>query len=159
VLQSPLRGGSAFTARGAAGFLAETFSRVRAAGARGLLTLRAESGVDSRVVLTACRRAGVRFSVTARLVKAIQRAIATIPEAAWVPIPYWSSSGTFDEDEKGQPTPGRQRALFAEFSYHALVTDREGSTVELEADHRRHAEVEAVILDLREGAVLVHLPS
>jgi hypothetical protein len=189
VLRSRLRGGSASTARGAAGFLAETFSRVRAAGARGLLALRADSGFYSKAVLTTCRRAGVRFSVTARMDKAIQRAMAAIPEEAWVPIPYWSSSGTFGEDEQGQPTsgadvaevpytafgkkgmrvrlivrrvrptPGSQLALFTEFSYHALVTDREGSTVELEADHRRHAEVEAVIRDLKEGAGLAHLPS
>ena len=31
--------------------------------------------------------------------------------------------------------------------------------MELEADHRRHAEVEAVIRDLKEGAGLAHLPS
>ena len=162
---------------------------MRAAGARGLLALRADSGFYSKAVLTTCRRAGVRFSVTARMDKAIQRAMAAIPEEAWVPIPYWSSSGTFGEDEQGQPTsgadvaevpytafgkkgmrvrlivrrvrptPGSQLALFTEFSYHALVTDREGSTVELEADHRRHAEVEAVIRDLKEGAGLAHLPS
>ena len=189
VLHSRLRGGAAFTARGAAGFLAETFSRVRAAGATGQLTLRADSGFYSNAVLTTCRRAGVRFSVTARLDKAVQRAIAAIPEEAWVPIPYWSSSGTFGEDEQGQPisgadvaevpyiafgkkgmrlrlivrrvrpTPGSQLALFTEFGYHALVTDREGTTLELEADHRRHAEVEAVIRDLKEGAGLAHLPS
>ena len=189
VLHSRLRGGAAFTARGAAGFLAETFSRVRAAGATGLLTLRADSGFYSKAVLTTCRRARVRFSVTARLDKAVQRAIAAIPEEAWVPIPYWSSGGTFGEDEQGQPisgadvaeipytafgkqgmrvrlivrrvrpTPGSQLALFTEFRYHALVTDREGTTLELEADHRRHAEVEAVIRDLKEGAGLAHLPS
>jgi len=189
VLHSRLRGGSAFTARGAAGFLAETFSRVRHAGASGLLTLRADSGFYSRAVLTSCRRAGVRFSVTARLDQAVQRAIAAIPEEAWAPIPYWSSSGTFGEDELGQPisgadvaevpytafgkngicvrlivrrvrpTPGSQLAIFTEYRYHALVTDREGATLELEADHRRHAEVEAVIRDLKEGAGLAHLPS
>ena len=58
-----------------------------------------------------------------------------------------------------RPTPGSQLALFTEFSYHALVTDREGTTLELEADHRRHAEVEAVIRDLKEGSGLAHLPS
>jgi hypothetical protein len=104
VLHSRLRGGSASTARGAAGFLAETVSRVRHAGARGLLTLRADSGFYSKAVLTTCRRAGVRFSATARMDKAIQRAIAAIPEEAWVPIPYWSSSGTFGEDERGSPS-------------------------------------------------------
>jgi hypothetical protein len=44
VLHARLRGGPAFTARGAAGFISETIGRVRAAGATGLLTLRADSG-------------------------------------------------------------------------------------------------------------------
>ncbi len=190
VLHSRLRGGSAFTARGATGFLAETFSRGRHAGATGQLTLRADSGFYSKAVLTSCRRAGVTVSVTARLDKAVKRAIAAIPDKAWAPIPYWSSSGTFGEDEQGQsisgvdvagvpyaalgkkgirlgllvrrvrPTPGSRLALFTEFSHHALVTDPEGTTLELEADHRRHAEVEAVIRDLKEGSSgLAHLPS
>ena len=30
-----------------------------------------------------------------------------------------------------------------------LITDRDGETLELEADHRRHAEVENVIRDLK----------
>jgi hypothetical protein len=44
VLHSRLRGGNAHTARGAASFLAETFSRVTAAGVTGPLQLRADSG-------------------------------------------------------------------------------------------------------------------
>ncbi len=55
-------------------------------------------------------------------------------------------------------TPGSQLALFTEFSNPAVVTDREGATLELEADHRRYAEVEAVIPDPKEGSGLVHLP-
>jgi len=36
--------------------------------------------------IAACRRAGVRFSVTARTDPKIARAIAGIPEDAWTPI-------------------------------------------------------------------------
>ena len=36
-----------------------------------------------------------------------------------------------------KPTPGSQLALFASYSYHGFITDREGETLELEADHRR----------------------
>ena len=36
-------------------------------------------------------------------------------------------------------TPGSQLALFATYSYRAFITDRDGETLELEADHRRHA--------------------
>ena len=43
-----------------------------------------------------------------------------------------------------KPTPGSQLALFARYSYHAFITDRDGETLELEAA-RRHAEVENAI--------------
>ena len=44
-----------------------------------------------------------------------------------------------------KPTPGSQMALFATYSYHGFVTDRDGEMLELEADHRRHAEIENAI--------------
>ena len=58
-----------------------------------------------------------------------------------------------------KPTPGSQLALFANYSYHACITDREGDVLELEADHRRHAEIENAIRDLKYGVGLNHLPS
>ncbi len=58
-----------------------------------------------------------------------------------------------------RPTPGSQLALFVEFAYHAFITDREGDMLELEADHRRHAEIENTIRDLKYGVGLNHLPS
>ena len=45
------------------------------------------------------------------------------------------------------------------YSYHALITDREGDVLELDADHRRHAEIENAIRDLKYGVGLNHLPS
>ena len=189
VLHCRLRGGSANTQRGAAGFLSETFSRVREAGATGQLVMRADSGFYSRKVVSACRRQGVRFSITARMNHSLQKLIAAIPEEFWTPIPYWSSTGTFGVDLAGhpisgadvaevpyqafgkpgikvrllvrrvRPTPGSQLALFTGFGDHPLVTDREGTTLELEADHRAHARVETVIRDLKEGSGLSHLPS
>ena len=58
-----------------------------------------------------------------------------------------------------RPTPGSQLALFATYSYHGFITDRQGDTLELEADHRRHAEIENTIRDLKYGVGLNHLPS
>ena len=49
--------------------------------------------------------------------------------------------------------------MFTEFSYHAFITDRLGTTLELEADHRLHAEIENVIRDLKYGVGLNHFPS
>ena len=40
-----------------------------------------------------------------------------------------------------------------------MITDREGDTLELEAGHRRHAEIENAIRDLKYGVGLNHLPS
>ena len=50
-----------------------------------------------------------------------------------------------------KPTPGSHLALFATYSYHGFITDRDGDTLELEAGHRRHAEVENAIRDLKYG--------
>ena len=63
-----------------------------------------------------------------------------------------------------KPTPGSQLALFANYSYHGCITDRDGDTLELdtlelEADHRHHAEIENAIRDLKYGVGLNHLPS
>ena len=128
--------------------------------------------------MAACRRQGVRVSITARQHKGLRSLIEAIPEEAWTPIPYWIDAGadvaettyTPFADQKGarpvrlivrrvKPTPGSQLALFTTYGYHAFITDRVGDTVVLEADHRRHAEVENAIRDLKEGVGLNHMPS
>ena len=58
-----------------------------------------------------------------------------------------------------KPTPGSQLALFATSSYHGFITDRGGEMLELEADHRRHAEIENAIRDLKYGVGLNYMPS
>ena len=62
------------------------------------------------------------------------------------------------------PTPGSQLTFFATYSYHGFITDRRlrGFATppgNLEADHRRHAEIENAIRDLKYGVGLNHLPS
>ena len=168
------RGGSSHTARGAASFLTEVFNRVRAAGASGDLTLRADSGFYSQKVTGACQKADVRFSITAKLYGPLRKAIEAVPEDLWVPIPYWAERGAdvtelaykpFGQDQpvrlivrRVKPSPGSQLALFAKYEYHPFITDRVGPMLELEADHRRHAEVELVIRDLKQGP-WAHMPS
>ena len=56
----------AITARGAAHFLRETVGRVRYSGARGQLTVRADSGFYAHTAVAACREMDVRFSITIR---------------------------------------------------------------------------------------------
>lgn len=178
VLMARLREGRANTARGAAHFLRETIGRVRSAGATGQLTVRADSGFYAHAVVAVCRAMNVRFSITIRQHRAVRRLIEAIPEDAWTPIPYWIPGGadvaetvyTPFAGEKDavpvrlivrrvRPTPGSQLALFALYDYHAFITDRDGATLTLEADHRRHAEIENAIRDLKYGVALNHLPS
>ena len=178
VLMARLREGRANTARGAAHFLLETLGRVRYGGAKGQLTVRADSGFYTHSIVAVCRKMKVRFSITVRQHQRLRSMIEAIPEGDWTPIPYWME-GAADVAETSytpfksepdaapvrlivrrvRPTPGSQLALFANYSYHACITDREGDTLELEADHRRHAEIENAIRDLRYGVGLNHLPS
>ena len=178
VLMARLREGRSNTARGAAHFLRETLSRVRYAGATGPLTVRADSGFYTHSIVAVCRKMKVRFSITVRQRQSLRHMIEAIPEEHWTPIPYWMEGAadvaeityTPFKSESGaapvrlivrrvKPTPGSQLALFANYSYHACITDREGDTLDLEADHRRHAEIENAIRDLKYGVGLNHLPS
>ena len=173
-----LRKGRANTARGAAHFLCETVGRVRYAGATGPLTMRADSGFYTHAIAAACRKMDVRFSITIRQHQSVRNIIEDIPEEDWTPIPYWMEvAADVAETEytpfgsepdaapvrlivrRVKPAPGSQLALFANYSYHAFITDREGQTLDLEADHRRHAEIENPIRDLKYGVGLNHLPS
>ncbi len=178
VLMARLREGRANTIRGAAHFLAETVSRVRYAGATGQLTMRADSGFYAHAVVAVCRRMGVRFSITVRQYPGLRALIEAVPEQEWTPIPYWIGDGAdvaemaytpFKGERDAQPvrlivrrvkpTPGSQLALLTLYDYHAFITDRDGDLLELEADHRRHAEIENAIRDLKYGMALNHLPS
>src|ERR1035437_8338988 len=87
-------------------------------------------------------------------------AVPTSPEIAYTPF-----AGKKDTQpvrlivRRVKPTPGSQLAFFTLSDYHAYITDRDGETLELEADHRRHAEIENAIRDLKYGVGLNHLPS
>jgi hypothetical protein len=178
LVHARLRGGNANSGRGSGSFTAEAIARLRTAGHTGELVVRADSGFYGHRFVAACRRAGARFSVTARTSPAIRAAIAAIPATAWRPIPYWLDGGADVAEtvytaftssnnpvtcrlvvRRVRPTPGSQLALDVVFDYHAFVTDRQGPLLEVEADHRAHAIVEHVIADLKHHAGLAHLPS
>ena len=178
VLMARLREGRANTVRGAAHFLRETVGRVRHAGATGQLTVRADSGFYTHALVAVCREMDVRFSITVRQHESLRSQIDAIPEADWTPIPYWMDAAAavaeatytpFQSEpdaapvllivRRVKPTPGTQLALFAAYNYHDFITDRYGDTLYLEADHRRHTEIENAIRDLKYGVGLNHLPS
>src|SRR5450756_2571227 len=167
VLPARLRGDNANTLRVAGSFLGETISRVRA-----------DSGFYAHAVVAAARERRVRYSITIRQFAGIRKLIEAIPEEDWTPIPYWIAGGadvaettyTPFAGEKDavpvrlivrrvKPTPGSQLALLTLYDFHAFITDRDGTTLALEADHRRHAEIENAIRDLKYGVGLNHLPS
>ena len=87
VLMSRLREGRANTVRGAAHFLRETVGRVRYGGARGQLTVRADSGFYPHALVAVCRAMEVRFSITIRQHARLRNIIEAIPETDWTPIP------------------------------------------------------------------------
>jgi hypothetical protein len=113
-----LRGGTAASARGAASFVAESIATGRAAGATGLLIARMDSAFYNAATIAACRRGGARFSVTARMDRKIRRAIAAIPDDAWVGIRY--PQAIFDEEEQRWISD----AEVAEVTYTAFASRR-----------------------------------
>lgn len=123
------------------------------------------------------------FSVTARMYPRLNRCIAEIHPEAWQPIRNWVG-GTAEVAEiaytafanthhgkRARPLVVRlivRRVLpdFAQLSlpglgyrYHAFITNRPGTALALEVDHRQHAIVENRIRDLKHGLGLNHLPS
>ena len=147
----------------------ETFGRLRRSGATGPLTLRADSGFHSRFVVKACRDHDVRYSITVNQNTAVVRAIEAIVEEDWVAIDY-TLGGKAEVSEcpygdghrlvvRRTRLIGKQAELFPSWRYHAFITDREGTAVFLDADHRHHAVVELAIRDLKEGAGMAHCPS
>jgi hypothetical protein len=195
IVASRLRKGSANSARGAARLVADALKTSRACGASGLLVVRADSAFYGRDVIAAIRRAGARFSITARQDTAVRHAIASIEEAAWTTIRYpravfdeqlgqWVSDAQLAEVEfTAFASRGRKHAvtarlvvrrvrdanpdhvvadaqgeLFPAWRHHAVFTDSPLVLPQAEADHRRHAIIEQVIADLKNGP-LAHLPS
>src|SRR5206468_2031171 len=82
---------------------------------------------------------------------ALRAMVAAIPADAWTPIGSWLGGGAdvagtsywpFGPNgrvtrlivRRVRPTPGSQPALFCGYGYHPFTTDRQGSTVDLEAD-------------------------
>jgi hypothetical protein len=168
VLHARQRTGRANTARGTARFVEELAARVPRAGASGELTLCADSGFWSAKTIRACRRHQIRYSITVLKTKPIRTAIQAIDQDAWVDIVY-PDGGLAQLAEtryrgdrlvvRRTRLVGAQAELFPNWRYHAFVTDRVGTTVELDADHRRHATVELAIRDLKGGVGLRHHPS
>jgi hypothetical protein len=165
VLHVRLRKGSANTQRGIIRFVEELIARVRRAGATGPIVIRADSGFWSNQLFKACRRLDVRFSVTVTRQKPIIELIDRIDDDAWVDIDYPGIAQVAETPYRGMRLIVRRvrnanddLALFETWRHHAFLTDRTGTPVELDHDHRAHAVVELAIRELKDNG-LARLPS
>ena len=181
-----LRGGNAGSARGAASLLAQALATAKAAGAAGMILVRADSAYYAGAVVSAARRAGAYFSLTVSMNAAIQTAIAGIAEQGWTAVRY---PGAVIDPDTGEliseaevaetvytafagtrhevtarlvvrrvADKNNTDALFPVWRYHAFFTNTALSTVDADLTHRQHAIIETTFADLIDGP-LAHLPS
>jgi hypothetical protein len=118
-----LRKDSTNSPKGASRLVADALATVKRAGATGLITMRADSAYYAHDVITAARRGGARFSVTARMDRAVTRAITQIPEDEWVPIKY--RHAIYDEAEQRWVSD----AQVAEISFTAFTSRRKNEHI------------------------------
>ena len=123
IVASRLRKGSTNSARRAARLVSDAVKTARAAGAKGLLVVRADSAYYGYDVVAAARRAKACFSVTTRMTSAVQSAISRIPDSAWTAIRY--PNAIFDEDEQRWISD----AEVAETRFTAFTSRRKGEQV------------------------------
>ena len=169
VLHARMRKGSASSQRGAERFVCELVARVRRLGASGTLTVRADSGFWSYKTIEALERHGVRYSIGVSQQAHVRAAIELIGERDWQPLPDYPPDGIAQIAEgslrgrrlvvRRTRLVGAQAELFPDWRYHAFLTDRSEPLAEVEADHRRHAQIELAIRDLKQGSGLNHAPS
>ena len=169
ILHIRQRTGSAGSGRGMKQFARELVARVRRAGASGALTLRADSGFFSMEFIKTLKKLGVSFSITVPKNRAVVQITGTIDEDTWTRISYPAGgiaqvSETRYKNERlivrrTRHTQGNQESLWPHWEYHSFITNRHGTAVALDADHRRHAVVELAIRDWKQGTGGDHNPS
>ena len=169
VLHARMRKGSASSQRGAERFVCELIARVRRQGASGPLSVRADSGFWSYKTIEALERHDVRYSIGISQQTHVREAIAQIPEQSWQRLDGYPPEGIAEIAEgtlrgrrlvvRRTRLVGAQAELFPDWRHHAFITDHPEPLAQVEADHRRHAQIELAIRDLKEGSGLNHAPS
>ena len=128
---------------------------MRYGGARGQLTVRADSSFYTHAVVALCRQLDVRFSITIRQHASLRNLTEAIPGEDRTPVPCRMDGAAavaettytpFQAEpdaapvrltvRRVKPTPGSQPALFAACSYHGFITGRDGETLELAGNRR-----------------------
>ena len=131
IAATQLRAGNTGSARGAASLVAEAIATTKAALAAQQrptaveIVARLDSAFYSRKVIAACRRGGVRFSITIRVDAKVRKAIEAIPADAWVEIEY--PQPVWDDEQRRFVS----RAQIAEIAYTAFENTRDEVTARL----------------------------
>ncbi|BBZ55904.1 hypothetical protein MPHO_28960 [Mycolicibacterium phocaicum] len=174
-----LRSGKANSGKGAARMIAQAVATARAAGVTGQILVRGDSAYGNSAVVSACRRAGARFSLVLTKTAALTAAIEQIDQDAWVPVNYpgavrdpdtgaWISDAEVAETTytafTSTKTPITARlvvrrvkdarmadGLFPVWRYHPFFTDIDLPVDQADITHRRHAIIETVFADLIDG--------
>jgi hypothetical protein len=168
VLHIRLRKGSANTSKGMLRFTDELIARVTRAGADGIKLLRADSGFWSNKVFARLETAGWQYSIGIRMQKPIRQAVQAITEDTWQTVEDYPEAG---EAQIAETTHGGRRLivrrtrlvgaqveLWPDWRHFAFLTNRTEPIAIVESEHRDHAVVEQVIVDLKDQA-LAHFPS
>lgn len=181
-----LRAGKAGSGKGAARMVAQAVATARAAGVTGQILVRGDSAYGNSTVVTACQRAGARFSLVLAKNTPVAAAIAAVGDDAWTPVRYpgavrdpdtgaWISDAEVAETtytaftSTDAPVTARlivrrvkdaryPDALFPIWRYHPFFTDSDEPVTDADITHRRHAIIETVFSDLIDGP-LAHMPS
>jgi hypothetical protein len=170
VLHVRQRKGSAGSPRGALPFVRELVARVRRAGAKGEILIRADSAFWSNKVLDYLEDKGLSYSIGVTQHKIVAERIAQIPDEAWQEVDDYPDSGICELAETSLGNrrlivrrvhlhaQDEQTELFPYWRHFALLTNRQEDAHLVDKEHRRHAECELAIRDLKDQA-LAHFPS
>ncbi|MGZ6565481.1 MAG: IS1380 family transposase [Solirubrobacteraceae bacterium] len=168
VVHIRLRKGSANTSKGMLRFTDELIARVNRAGADGVKLLRADSGFWNNKVFKRLEQAGWQYSIGVRMQKAIRDAVDAIEESAWQTVEDYPKDGEAQIAEtthrgrrlivRRTRLLGAQAELWPDWRHFAFLTNRTEHIALVESEHRDHAVVEQVIVELKDQA-LAHFPS
>ena len=182
-----LRAGRAGSAKGAASMVTEAINTAVQAGARSEnILVRGDSAFCGGKVIAAVVKAGARFSFAIARNSAVDAAINSIPDDAWVPVQYPGAvldpdtgelisdahvstvEYTAFADSSYEITAtlvvrrvldaNTQDPLFPVWRYHPFFTNNSEPVAQADITHRQHAICETVWSDLIDGP-WAHQPS
>ena len=166
VVGARLRAGA--SQRGVVHFVGETIRRVRRAGARGRVSVRADSGFWSYAMLAALDNLGVGWSITCQLNAKVRAQITNIDKDAWVPIAYPEGGQAQVAETVLEMTNPRKRSqkrrvrlvvrrtrllgsqaeLFPDWRHHTFVTNLDLATAEADQHHQPRAGQDTEVAEL-----------